>query len=81
MLAAGADGPVWNSLLDILVLLGAALVLGLLAERLKQSAIVGYLLAGTLVGPSGLGWVTGQQHIFDIAELGVALLLFGWAVV
>lgn len=67
---------VWESLLDILLLLGMATLLGFLAERLKQSAVVGYLIAGTLVGPGALGWVASQEHIFNIAELGVALLLF-----
>lgn len=67
---------IWESLLDILILLATAMLLGFVAERLKQSAIVGYLVAGTLVGPGALGWVPGQQHIFNIAELGVALLLF-----
>jgi len=66
----------WESLVDILLLLGMAMLLGALAERLRQSAVVGYLIAGTLVGPGTLGWVAGQEHIFDIAELGVALLLF-----
>ena len=66
----------WTVLLEILVLLGAAAVLGSLAERFRQSALVGYLLAGMLVGPSVLGWVGAEQHLMDIAELGVALLLF-----
>ena len=38
--------------------------------------IVGYLLAGTVVGPNVLGWISKQQEIYYIAELGVALLLF-----
>ncbi len=70
------DVGVWNALLEILVLLGMAMLLGFLAERLRQSAVVGYLLAGTLIGPGALGWVGSQEHIFHIAELGVALLLF-----
>lgn len=43
---------------------------------LRQSAIVGYLIAGTVVGPNVLGWISKQQEIYYIAELGVALLLF-----
>ena len=66
----------WSLLADVLVLLGAALVLGTLAELLRQSAIVGYLLAGTLVGPNVLGLIGGGEPVEVIAELGVALLLF-----
>ncbi len=53
-----------------------ALVLGTVAERLGQSVIVGYLIAGTLVGPNVLGWISTQGELFNIAELGMALLLF-----
>ncbi|MEL7239342.1 MAG: cation:proton antiporter [Planctomycetota bacterium] len=72
----------WYLLLDVLILLAAALVLGTVAERLKQSAIVGYLIAGALVGPGGFGFVgehgneAASQGVNVIAELGVALLLF-----
>ncbi len=75
ILAASPLG-VWNVLWDILVLLAMALVLGTVAERLHQSVIVGYLIAGALVGPNVLGWISTQQELFHIAELGVALLLF-----
>ncbi len=75
----------WETLLQILLLLLAALVLGALAERLKQSAILGYLLAGTLLGPNALNLVSshsddavaaGPGLVEVLAELGVALLLF-----
>lgn len=75
-LLAAADPDIWYTLRDILLLLGLAMLLGTLAERLRQSAIVGYLVAGTLIGPSVLGLVSNQDDIFHIAELGVALLLF-----
>ena len=69
--------PLWNTLLNVLILLLAAMVLGALFERLKQSAILGYLLAGTLVGPNALNWVTGEStDVAAMAELGVSLLLF-----
>lgn len=70
------DFGMWDALRDILLLLLAALLLGTIAERLRQSVIVGYLIAGTIVGPNVLGWITKQQEIHYIAELGVALLLF-----
>lgn len=63
-------------LVATLVLLGAALVLGALAERLRQTAVLGYLVAGTVVGPGVLGWVTPSGSIGALAELGAATLLF-----
>lgn len=66
----------WQVLLDVLILLAAALALGTLAEQLRLNAILGYLVAGTLVGPNVLGFVGGGGQVNAIAELGVALLLF-----
>ena len=66
----------WTALLDVLILLLAALLLGALCERLKQSAILGYLLAGTLLGPNALDLMPNHKAVATIAELGVALLLF-----
>lgn len=76
IILAATEGSMWHSLADILILLAAAIVLGTIAEQLRQSAILGYIAAGTLVGPNLLGWVSNQKSIFDLAELGVALLLF-----
>jgi K+:H+ antiporter len=47
----------WSALNGLLLLLAGAFLLGALAERLRQSAILGYLLAGMLLGPHGLGLV------------------------
>ena len=66
----------WSMLLDVLILLAMATLLGILSERLGQSALLGYLLSGTLVGPSVLNLVSNREEIISIAELGVALLLF-----
>jgi len=66
----------WTALLDVLILLLAAMLLGSLCERLKQSALLGYLLAGTLLGPNALDWMPNHTAVATIAELGVALLLF-----
>lgn len=66
----------WNALLDILILLVAAIVLGGLCERFRQSPILGYLLAGTLLGPNALDLLPSHTAVATIAELGVALLLF-----
>jgi len=66
----------WTALLDVLILLLAAMLLGSLCERLKQSALLGYLLAGTLLGPNALDWMPNHTAVATIAELGIALLLF-----
>src|SRR5688572_23639078 len=57
--------------------LGAALVLGFVTQRLGLSPIVGYLLAGTLVGPYTPGFVADASLAEQVAEIGVVLLMFG----
>lgn len=57
--------------------LAAALVLGFLAHSLKLSPIVGYLLAGVLMGPFTPGFVANRVAAEQFAEIGVILLLFG----
>ena len=66
----------WEVLLDLLILLGSSIALGGLFERLKLSPLLGYLLAGTLLGPNALNLLPSQEAVGAIAELGVALLLF-----
>lgn len=66
----------WELISDIVVLLAAALLMGTLAEHFRYSAILGYLLAGAVVGPNALGLVGSGEEVEVIAELGVALLLF-----
>jgi CPA2 family monovalent cation:H+ antiporter-2 len=55
----------------------AALALGFLTNRLKWSPIVGYLIAGILVGPYTPGFVANPQLAGQLAEVGVLLLMFG----
>src|SRR5688572_32851427 len=57
--------------------LAGALVLGYAANRLSLSPIVGYLMAGTLVGPFTPGFVADREIAQQFAEIGVILLLFG----
>ncbi|MBP83143.1 MAG: sodium:proton exchanger [Verrucomicrobiales bacterium] len=76
VLAATEHSEVWEVLFQLLVLLGAALVLGMIFERFRQSAIVGYLLAGMLLGPGVFNVISGDSGVPLIAELGVSLLLF-----
>ncbi len=62
---------------DIGIAVLAATSLGLLAYWLKQPIILGYLIAGALVGPQiGFGWVAEQESIEIISEIGLVLLLF-----
>ncbi len=63
-------------LIELLVLLTAALIAGTVAEQLRQSAIVGYLLVGAVLGKNALGWVSSNATVDIVSELGVALLLF-----
>ena len=67
---------VWTALLDVLIILATAMVLGGVFERLKQNAILGYLLAGTLLGPHALDLIPNHEAVKALTELGVALLLF-----
>jgi monovalent cation:H+ antiporter-2, CPA2 family len=54
-----------------------AFVLGALAHRVRASPIVGYLLAGVLVGPSTPGFVADPTLAGELAEIGIILLMFG----
>lgn len=62
--------------LYIVLVLAAALVVVLLLHRLRMPVIAGFLVAGALIGPSGLGLVTDTHRIEQLAEIGVVLLLF-----
>jgi CPA2 family monovalent cation:H+ antiporter-2 len=64
-------------IVNLSVSLGLALVLGVLTQRLRLSPIVGYLLAGIVVGPHTPGFVGDPKMAHDLAEVGVILLMFG----
>ena len=66
----------WTLLAHIPLLLLAALLAGALMERLRQNAIIGYMLAGVLLAPALRGRPETREGILALAELGVALLLF-----
>ncbi len=57
--------------------LGLALILGLIAHRLKLPVLVGYLLAGVILGPATPGFVADIELSRQLAEIGVILLMFG----
>lgn len=68
------DTPLIETLVVGLVL---AYILGSLAQRLRVSPVVGYLIAGWFVGPYSPGFVADQHIAAELAELGVILLMFG----
>lgn len=57
--------------------LGLAFVFGAIANRLKLPVLVGYLVAGVVVGPFTPGYVADQELAPQLAEIGVILLMFG----
>lgn len=64
----------------ILTLVGGfvlAFVFGMIANRLRLSPLVGYLVAGVVVGPHTAGFVADQELAPQLAEIGVILLMFG----
>jgi monovalent cation:H+ antiporter-2, CPA2 family len=57
--------------------LGLALIMGFIAARLKLPVLVGYLLAGIIIGPATPGFVADLELSSQLAEMGVMLLMFG----
>jgi len=70
------EAEVHSNLTGIAVVALAALICGITMERLRQPALVGYILAGVLLGPSGFAMVENRDQIDVLAELGVLMLLF-----
>jgi len=67
---------VFDPFINIAIVLAAALVGGMIAHRLRQPVILGYLLVGVAIGPYGFGLVRDVELIEDLAVIGVALLMF-----
>lgn len=61
---------------DIVIIVVAALCGGLIAQKCRQPLILGYILAGVLIGPFTGGAVSDAHEVEKLAEIGVALLLF-----
>ncbi len=69
--------PVFSDVFtEIAVLLLVAAVIGTIGLRLRQPLIVAFIAVGILVGPSVLGWVSADDQVDLLAQLGIALLLF-----
>ena len=62
--------------LTLVVALAAALVLGAIAHRLGVPPMVGYVVAGLVVGPATPGFVAAREDVLALADVGVALLMF-----
>ncbi|MGE3769353.1 MAG: cation:proton antiporter [Bdellovibrionales bacterium] len=62
--------------MQILVLLGASTFVIMVLQRLRLSPILGYMLAGLLIGPGMLGLIEDVEPLRPVAELGIACLLF-----
>ncbi|MGH2384974.1 MAG: cation:proton antiporter, partial [Candidatus Limnocylindria bacterium] len=62
--------------LTLLIALGAALVLGALAHRLRLPPMLGYVAAGLVIGPATPGFVADREEVLALADIGVALLMF-----
>ena len=74
--AAVAETATDAALLEGAILLGVATLFVLIFRRLGLGAVLGYLIAGALVGPHGLGLVGGGESKLAFAEIGIAFLLF-----
>jgi glutathione-regulated potassium-efflux system protein KefB len=65
-----------DDLVNVVALLGAAVVMVPLFQRFRLGSVLGYLAAGLLIGPFGFKWFTHPQSILHVAELGVVMFLF-----
>jgi CPA2 family monovalent cation:H+ antiporter-2 len=75
-----AASPELRFILDLGVAVGLALLGGVVAVRLRQPPIVGYIAAGVIIGPFTPGFVGDSEEIGRLADLGVVLLLFALGV-
>jgi Kef-type K+ transport system membrane component KefB len=74
LMTSAAEGA--GFLLPLLIMLVAAKLMAELFERLRQPAVAGEILAGVLIGPSLLNWVTPSDFTDLLAKIGVIFLLF-----
>ncbi|HEU4988042.1 MAG TPA: cation:proton antiporter, partial [Rhizobiaceae bacterium] len=72
-MAAEAGG---SELVQVVTLLGAGVVAVPIFKRLGLGSVLGYLTAGLIIGPFGIGLFSDPQAILHVAELGVVMFLF-----
>lgn len=65
-----------HTLIQALIYLGAAALIVPVAVRLGLGSVLGYLIAGCVIGPWGFRLVTDAESILHFAEIGVVLMLF-----
>ncbi|WP_189389034.1 glutathione-regulated potassium-efflux system protein KefC [Buttiauxella sp. B2] len=65
-----------HSMIQALIYLGSAAIIVPIAVRLGLGSVLGYLIAGCIIGPWGLRLVTDAETILHFAEIGVVLMLF-----
>lgn len=63
-------------LLAPIVFLAAAVIVVPLFKRLKLGSVVGYLVAGIVIGPAGLAFYSDPEAVYAVSELGIVMLLF-----
>jgi CPA2 family monovalent cation:H+ antiporter-2 len=68
--------PEAGYLLEVIVILLAAVISVVVFQRLRLGSVLGYLVAGTVIGPTGLALVSDSETTRALAELGVVFLLF-----
>ena len=61
---------------DLVILVGCAIPIVALAQRLRIQSVVGFLMAGIVIGPHGLGLIPQRSEVMELAEIGAVLLLF-----
>jgi Kef-type K+ transport system membrane component KefB len=65
-----------NTFHELAAILMLAGVIGLVALKLRQPLIIGYIVAGILVGPAALNWVSGGSELKLLSSIGISVLLF-----
>jgi monovalent cation:H+ antiporter-2, CPA2 family len=65
-----------STLTDAIIFLLAAVVVVTLARRLGANAVLGYLVAGIVIGPHGLALISEVEGTHRLAELGIVFMLF-----
>ncbi|MCX8072753.1 MAG: cation:proton antiporter [Candidatus Binatia bacterium] len=68
--------PDHGFLTDFLLILAVALPIAVVFTRLQLPSLVGFLLAGAVIGPHGFGWIDQSQTVSALADVGLILLLF-----